>query len=312
LGGQIIARARRVRPFTLFGTVVMTFGVYLLTTLDTGSTTGTVALLLTVTGLGLGLIMPTATLAVQSTVDRRLLGVATSATQFIRSIGSTVGTAVVGSLVTSGYARDLRADAPQQAPGRLVSAPENPQAPVSEEARDALSRAVYGFPGGERALDGVLSAARGALSGAIHAGLVLILCTTAAAIAATLLMKNLKLEDRAAATPPDDAAPDTDSALAATLAVALEADATGDEDHALARFLRSAETSPSARPNPKEAAALRGVADRIESGNAGYPALIGAAADLSGCHDGDERERAAYASKTVIRPLAARGADDAR
>jgi len=66
-----------------------------------------------------------------------------------------------------------------------VSAPENPQAPVSEEARDALSRAVSGFPGGERALDGVLSAARGALSGAIHAGLVLILCTTAAAIAAT-------------------------------------------------------------------------------------------------------------------------------
>ena len=67
-----------------------------------------------------------------------------------------------------------------------------------------------------------------------------------------------------------------------------------------------------ARPDPEEAAALRGVADRIESGNAGYPALVRAAADLSGGHDGDERERAAYASKTVIRPLAARGADDAR
>jgi hypothetical protein len=287
----------------------MTFGVYLLTTLDTGSTTGTVALFLTVTGLGL--VLPTATLAVQSTVDRRLLGVATSATQFIRSIGSTVGTAVVGSLVTSGYSRDLRADAPQHAPDRLVSALENPQALVSEEARDALSRAVSGFPGGERVLDGVLSAARGALSGAIHAGFVLILCTTAAAIAATLLMKNLKLEDPAAATPPDDAAPDTDPALAATLAVALEADATGDADRALARFLRSVETSPSARPNPEEAAALRGVANRIESGNVDYPALV-RAADLSGGHDGDERERAAYASKTVIRPLAARGADEAR
>jgi hypothetical protein len=230
--------------------------------------TGTVALFLTVTGLGL--IMPTATLTVQSTVDRRLLGVATSATQFIRSIGSTVGTAVVGSLVTSGCSRDLRADAPQQAPDRLVSALENPQALVSEGARDALSRAVSGFLGGERVLDGVLCAARGALSGAIHAGFVLILCTTAAAIAATLLIKNLKLEDPAAA-PPDDAVPDPDPALAATLAVALEADATGDEDRVLARFLRSVETSPSARPNPEGAAALRGVADRIESGNADYP-----------------------------------------
>ena len=56
LGGQVIARVRCVKPFTLFGAVVMTFGVYLLTTLDTGSTTGTVALFLTVTGLGIGLI----------------------------------------------------------------------------------------------------------------------------------------------------------------------------------------------------------------------------------------------------------------
>jgi EmrB/QacA subfamily drug resistance transporter len=311
VGGQIIARVRRVKPFTLFGTVMMTFGVYLLTTLDTGSTTGTVALFLTVTGLGLGLIMPTATLAVQSTVDRRLLGVATSATQFIRSIGSTVGTAVVGSLVTSGYARDLRADAPPQAPNRLVSALENPQALVSDEARDALSRAVSRFPGGEQVLDGVLSAARGALSGAIHAGFVLILCTTATAVAAALLMKNLKLEDPAAA-PPEDAEPAGDPALATTLAVALEADASGDEDRTLARFLRSVETSPSARPNPEEAAALRGVADRIESGNGDYPALVRAAAGLSDGHGGDERERAAHASKTVIRPLAARGADGAR
>lgn len=307
VGGQIISRVRRVKPFTLFGTVVMTFGVYLLTTLDTGSTTGTVALFLTVTGLGLGLIMPTATLAVQSTVDRRLLGVATSATQFIRSIGSTVGTAVVGSLVTSGYARDLRADAPEQAPDRLVSALENPQALVSDEARDTLSRAVSRFPGGEQVLDGVLSAARGALSGAIHAGFVLILFTTAAAIAAALLMKNLKLEDPAAVAAPNEAAPAADPALTATLAVALEADANGDEDRALARFLRSFDTSPPVRPNPEEAAALRGVAERIESGKGGYPALVRAAAGLSAGHEGDERERAVHASRTVIRSLAAAG-----
>ena len=309
LGGQIIARVRRVKPFTLFGTVVMTFGVYLLTTLDTGSTTATVALFLTVTGLGLGLIMPTATLAVQSTVDRQLLGVATSAMQFIRSIGSTVGTAVVGSLVTSGYARDLRADVPPQAPDRLVSALENPQALVSDEARDALSRAVSEFPGGEQVLDGVLSAARGALSGAIHAGFVLILFTTAAATVSALLMKNLRLEDPAAVAAPEEANPADDPALTATLATALERDATGDEDRTLARFLRSVETS--SRPRPEEAAALRGVADRIESDNGDYPALVRAAAELSD-GDGDERERAVAASRTVIRPLAARATDGGR
>jgi EmrB/QacA subfamily drug resistance transporter len=309
VGGQIIARVRRVKPFTVFGTVMMTFGVYLLTTLDTTSSTGTVALFLTVTGLGLGLIMPTATLAVQSTVDRSLLGVATSATQFIRSIGSTVGTAVVGSLVTSGYARDLRADAPPQAPDRLVFALDNPQALVSDAARQSLSRAASQFPGGEQVLNGVISAARGALSGAIHAGFVLILCTTATAIAAALLMKNIKLEDPAAVAP-EEAAPAADPALTAALATALEADATGDEDRTLARFLRSVETSDP--PNPEEAAALRSVADRIETGNGDYPALIRAAAELSGGQEGSERERAEHASKTVIRPLAARGTDETR
>jgi Na+/melibiose symporter-like transporter len=114
VGGQIIARVRRVKPFTLVGTVVMTCGVYLLTTLDASSTSATVALYLAVTGLGW--IMPTVNLAVQSTVDRRILGVATSATQFVRSLGATVGTAVIGSIVTKGYAEGLVANAPPQAP----------------------------------------------------------------------------------------------------------------------------------------------------------------------------------------------------
>src|SRR5215204_1652663 len=140
--GLLIARVKRVKPFTLFGTVTMACGVYLLTTLNVDSSTGTVALFLVVTGLGSGLIMPTATLAVQSTVDRTMLGVATSSTQFIRSIGSTVGTAVVGSIVTKGYAENLADNAPSQAPGRLVSALENPQALVSEDARQALVRAA--------------------------------------------------------------------------------------------------------------------------------------------------------------------------
>ena len=58
-----------------------------------------------------GPLMPTTTLAVQSTVEKSLLGVATSATQFIRSLGSTVGTAIIGSLITSGYAAYLKDNA---------------------------------------------------------------------------------------------------------------------------------------------------------------------------------------------------------
>ena len=196
VGGQIIARVRRIKPFTLAGAVVMTCGVYLLTTLDVSSTPATVALYLAVTGLGLGWLMPTANLAVQSTVDRRILGVATSATQFIRSIGATVGTAVIGSIVTKGYAEGLVANAPPRAPERLVSALENPQALVSEGAREALTRVASTLPGGEQLVGQVIQAARESLSNSIHHGFVFVLFASAFAIIAALLMKNVRLEAR--------------------------------------------------------------------------------------------------------------------
>jgi len=197
VGGQIIARVRRVKPFTLFGTIVMAFGVYLLTTLNIGSTQTTVALFLAVTGLGLGMIMPTATLAVQNTVEKEILGVATSAAQFIRSLGSTVGTAVIGSIVTKGYAEDLAASAPAQAPENLVSALQNPQALVSDEARDALAGAA--FPGGEQVVDLVISTARQSLASSLHEGFVFVLFSVLAATAAALLMKDVYLSERAGA-----------------------------------------------------------------------------------------------------------------
>jgi len=304
VGGQIVARVRRVKPFTLFGTVMMTFGVYLLTTLDVNSSTGTVAVFLAVTGLGLGLIMPTVTLAVQSTVDTQILGVATSATQFVRSVGSTVGTAVIGSLVTSGYADDLATNAPPQAPAQLVTALENPQALVSDEARLALSDAGSAIPGGQQVVDGVVQAAREALSTSIHTGFVFTLVAVGLAIGAALVMKNIRLEEK----PSIEAAELSDSAydttLIPTLANALKRDPVrNSSDEALVALLASVNgmTTPSERR--RAATALLSLANRIESGSGDYPNLTHAAAELANEHDGDEHERAVYASKSILRPL---------
>ena len=304
IGGQIIARVRRVKPFTLFGTVMMTFGVYLLTTLDVSSTQASVALYLAVTGLGLGFIMPTATLAVQSTVERSMLGVATSATQFIRSIGSTVGTAVIGSIVTKGYAEGLRDNAPPQAPGRLIAALENPQALVSEGAREALTRAASAFPGGEQLVRQVIQVAREALSDSIHDGFVFVLFAVGCAIGAALLMKNIRLEEVQSVEPEQRGAPASDAAFVPDLAVALRRDAKGSGDEAYATLLDSigAGIDPAGRRGA--AIALSGLADRIESSNGRYPNLLHAAAGLANGRGGGEHERAVYASKNIIRPLA--------
>ena len=200
--GQLIARVKRIKPFMIAGSIVMTFGVYLLTTLDVDSTQRTVAFYLMVTGLGLGPLMPSATLSVQSTVEKKLLGVATSATQFIRSLGSTVGTAVIGSLVTSGYADYLKNNAPPQVPGRLIDALKDPNALVSEQARNALDRVASAFPGGEQLVDQILQVSREGLSRSLHDGFVFTFVAVAAAIVASLLTKNIRLGDQEQGTAP--------------------------------------------------------------------------------------------------------------
>ncbi len=266
--GQIIARVKRIKPFMIAGSIVMTFGVYLLTTLDVDSTQRTVALYLMVTGFGLGPLMPSATLAVQSTVEKRLLGVATSATQFIRSLGSTVGTAVIGSLVTSGYADYLVNNAPPQAPGRLIDALKDPNALVSDQARNALDRVASAFPGEERLVEQILQVAREGLSDSLHNGFVFTLVAVSAAIVAALLMKNIRLGEQE-----KEAAP-----------VAVP--------------------SPSRQDGLVAGITLEYLARRIEGANGDSPNLISAASKLVPDAEGSERDRAQLAVDRVLRPLA--------
>ncbi len=316
VGGFLISRVKRVKPFMLFGSIVMTLGVYLLTTLGIGSSTLTVAVFLGVTGLGLGLIMPTVTLAVQSTVPVESLGVATSSTQFVRSLGSTVGTAVVGSFVTRGYAEDLAANAPSQAPADLVSALDNPQALVSDEARVALSEAASAFPGGEAMVDEVVDVAREALSGSIHDGFVFILVAVGASILAALAMKNVRLEKQpgvASAGPASRSAaegaaspsvPVPEPSVVPRLAEAFGMDeARNGRDEALRGLLSSVNGMSEPAERRRASAALLSLAERIERGNGDYPNLLRAAAGLANGHGGTERERAVCASRTVVRTL---------
>jgi hypothetical protein len=113
------------------------------------------------------------------------------------------------------------ANAPPQAPERLVSALENPQALVSEGAREALTRAASALPGGEALVGQVIQTARESLSNSIHDGFVFILFASGLAIIAALLMKNIRLEARDAATAvPEDRVERDQESLVAALALA--------------------------------------------------------------------------------------------
>lgn len=138
--------------------------------------------------------MPTTTLAVQTIAGQENMGVATAATQFIRSIGSTVGTAAIGTLVTSGYAEELRKGVPEGTPDSLVGALEEPNALVSPEALGALKRVAGTLPGGDALVDGLLGSAREALASAIQTGFLFVLAAAAFSVLGALFMRNLRLK----------------------------------------------------------------------------------------------------------------------
>ncbi|NLJ55228.1 MAG: MFS transporter [Intrasporangiaceae bacterium] len=102
--GLLITRTGRYKVFMLTGVVLMIVGVWLLTRLAVGDSPWELFGAMTVLGVGLGMAMQQYTLVVQNIVSPQDMGVATATTQFSRNIGSTVGIAVYGSIMTSGLA----------------------------------------------------------------------------------------------------------------------------------------------------------------------------------------------------------------
>lgn len=105
--GQIISKTGKYKIFMQAGIVVATAMVALLATLTPESSYWYEAIIMAVLGLGLGVVMPVMNLAVQNEFKQAELGVATSSSQLFRSLGSTVGTAIFGAILTAGIASHL-------------------------------------------------------------------------------------------------------------------------------------------------------------------------------------------------------------
>lgn len=117
--GALITRTGRYKPFMLTGIVVMAAGVWLLTRLDHTATQTQLTIAMVVLGLGLGMAMQQYALVVQNDVPRHELGVATAAVQFFRNVGSTVGIAIFGTIMTSGLAERIAAHLPAGAAAQM-------------------------------------------------------------------------------------------------------------------------------------------------------------------------------------------------
>ncbi len=102
LSGQIISRTGRYKIFMQVGFVVATAAMIALTFLSPSVSYAYEAVVMVILGLGMGVAMPVLNLAIQNEVEQKDLGSATSSSQLFRSLGSTIGTAVFGAMLTAG------------------------------------------------------------------------------------------------------------------------------------------------------------------------------------------------------------------
>jgi EmrB/QacA subfamily drug resistance transporter len=98
--GQLIMRNGRYRIYPIVGGVLLTAGMLVLLLLKVGTSTWEASALTLVAGLGMGFIMQNTTLITQNSVTLRDMGAASGSVTLFRTIGGSLGIALLGSIFT--------------------------------------------------------------------------------------------------------------------------------------------------------------------------------------------------------------------
>ncbi|MBB5232979.1 MDR family MFS transporter [Deinococcus budaensis] len=139
--GQIASRIGRYKVLMLIGLMTAALGFFALSTLNADTAYGGVVLRMVLLGLGLGPALPLYTTALQLSVKPWEIGVATSAGQFFQQMGSTIGTAIFGALLTAGLASQFTANFERA----KVDQPPAVQAILTQSERAAAANTGGGF-----------------------------------------------------------------------------------------------------------------------------------------------------------------------
>ena len=98
-GGQIMVRTGRYKWMPITGALVVGSALFAFSRLQVNTPYYQLALIMYAFGMGLGFTMQVVVTAVQNSVDRRHMGVATASVTFFRSMGGAIGTALLGAIL---------------------------------------------------------------------------------------------------------------------------------------------------------------------------------------------------------------------
>ncbi|MGC5386750.1 MDR family MFS transporter [Micromonospora chalcea] len=99
VAGRMITATGKIKPYIVFGAVVLVVGFAMLGTIDHETSLVFVGLAMFIVGVGVGMTMQNLVLAVQNTVALKDIGAASASVAFFRSLGGTIGVSVLGAVL---------------------------------------------------------------------------------------------------------------------------------------------------------------------------------------------------------------------
>ena len=201
LVGQLMSRTGgRYRLLGMASIGMMAVGLYLLSRTDLDTPRGLTIGSMVIMGFGMGGTFPAFNIAIQNAVAYRNLGVATSAAQFIRAIGATVGLAVLGSLLTGRFASGVTSAVPQDIlervpPNILDELKGNPDALLDEgQIAELIARLTAYGPEAAAAVEPLLAGMRKALAGAVAEVFLATLLVSVPALVVAAFLREIPLK----------------------------------------------------------------------------------------------------------------------
>jgi len=200
LSGQLNSKLKSYKMSAVLGSVLVAAGMILFARMDGSTLRWEVVRAMIIAGIGMGFLNPVYTVAVQNVAPRHQMGAATASTMFFRSIGSTLGVAIFGSVLLTNFHRDFARGIPAGTPPAALEPFSNPV--MLPLIRDRLTAMFSQYPDGAQLLQTLLINVR---AGLLH-GLELIFfwsaVMTTAAIGLHVMLKNVPLRGHAPVEPP--------------------------------------------------------------------------------------------------------------
>ncbi len=146
VGGQLLSRTGRYKILAMIGFIVAAVGMFLLSRMTPTTSQSQVVFNMIITGLGIGVMMSLFTIVVQNAFPYRQLGEVTATLTFFRSIGSTMGVAIMGTIMTNQFQNALQSNIPavlkRLIPANRLAQLENPQLLL---APDVVTKIQHSF-----------------------------------------------------------------------------------------------------------------------------------------------------------------------